>query len=395
MEEGRMAPIMVYFSVIEDPREEVNKIYPLHEVIAITLLAVMCFARGWEDIQRYGEAKKEWLSKFLKLEHGIPKHDVYRRVFCALKPEAVKECFMNWVRAIKKDIKREVIAIDGKTLRGSFNARTGAKAIHLVSAWATANKLVFGQVKTEEKSNEITAIPTLLEMIGLEGCIVTIDAMGCQYEIANKIVKRKADYLFSLKGNQESLHEDVKEYFQGVDFSSPASKIDKHIAYKTVSSHDEGHGRIEERDYAVSDDVAWLIERHPNWGTIKSIGMVESTRTVKDKSSGEEKTTTERRYFISTLGADPQVFSDTVRAHWGIENCLHYVLDVTLGEDSSRIRSDNGPENMAYLRKIVLSVARSDKETKSSVAGRIKQMAWSDEYLEKLLFNSEFASQAS
>jgi predicted transposase YbfD/YdcC len=394
MAKGPLAPIMAYFSVIEDPRKEVNKIYPLQEVIAITLLAVLSFARGWEDIQRYGEAKIGWLSKFLKLENGIPKHDVYRRVFCALKPDAVKECFMSWVRAIKKDIKREVIAIDGKTVRGSFNARKGAKGIHLVSAWATENKLVFGQVKTEEKSNEITAIPTLLEMIALEGCIVTIDAMGCQYEIANKIVKGKADYLFSLKGNQESLYEDVKEYFAGLDFSSPASKIDKHIAVKTVSTHDEGHGRVEERDYAVSDDVAWLIQRHPAWGTIKSIGMVESTRTVKD-SSGEQKTTTERRYFVSSLEAEAQIFSDTVRAHWGIENSLHYVLDVTLGEDSSRIRTDNGPENMAYLRKIVLTVARSDKETKSSVAGRIKQMAWSDEYLEKLLFNSEFASQAS
>jgi predicted transposase YbfD/YdcC len=364
----------------------VNRRYPLEEVITITILAVMSFARGWEDIEGYGQAKAEWLGKFLRLENGIPKHDVYRRVFCALKPGAVEECFMEWVRAIKREYKKEVIAIDGKTVRGSFNAKGGGKAIHLVSAWATENRLVFGQVKTEEKSNEITAIPVLLDKMALEGSIVTIDAMGCQYEIADKIVKAKADYLFSLKGNQETLHEDVAEYYSEFDFSKPARAM-KHISFQATSTHDRKHGRMEDRDYAVSDDVDWLVKRHPLWKTIKSVGMVESTREVKGK------TTTERRYFVSSLPAAAEQFAHTVRAHWGIENSLHYVLDVAFGEDACRIKKDNGPENMAFIRKIVLTIARCDKETKSSVAGRIKQMAWSDEYREKLLFNSGFASQ--
>jgi predicted transposase YbfD/YdcC len=386
---GEIAPIMTYFSAIPDPRQEINKIYPLEEVIVITILATMSFAQGWEDIERYGKARKGWLTKFLKLEHGIPKHDVYRRVFCALKPAAVEACFIDWVRAIKKDIKGEVIAIDGKTVRGHFKGKEGGKAIHLVSAWATENRLVFGQVRTEDKSNEITAIPTLLEKIALEGSVITIDAMGCQYDIANKIVKGKADYLFSLKGNQETLHDDVKEYFEGLNFGLPESKIEKYLKVQTTSTHEEKHGREEDRDYAVSGDVGWLVERHPAWKTIRSIGMVEATRTIK------EKTTRERRYFVSSLPADPPVFAKTVRAHWGIENSLHYVLDVAFAEDSSRIRKDNGPENMAFIRKIALTVARSDTETKSSVVGRIKQMAWSDEYLEKLLFHSTFSDVPS
>jgi predicted transposase YbfD/YdcC len=347
-------------------------------------LAVLSFGKGWKDIQRYGKAKREWLSKFLELKNGVPKHDVYRRVFNVLKPDLIEACFMNWVRAIKQNTPREIIAIDGKTVKGTFNAETG-KALHIVSAWATANRLVFGQVKTEEKSNEIRAIPTLLDKIALEGCIVSIDAMGCQYEIADKIVKKKADYLFSLKGNQGNLHEDVKEYFLDVDFDKPADAM-RDISIQTVSTHDEKHGRIEDRDYAVSGDVQWLRERHPLWKSIQSIGIVDSRREEK----GEVKS--ERRYFVSSLQANAEEFAKVVRGHWGIENSLHYVLDVAFGEDDSRIRTDKAPENMTFIRKIALTIARSDTETKSSVAGRIKQMAWSESYLEQLLFASRFAS---
>jgi predicted transposase YbfD/YdcC len=382
---------MAYFSDIPDPRKDTNKLYPLYEVIAITILAVMSFAKGWEDIERYGKAKREWLSKFLELKEGIPHHDVYRRVFTALNPELIEVCFMNWVRSIREHLAsvatakeeprgnmplpREIIAIDGKTARGSFNVETG-KALHIVSAWATANRLVFGQVKTDEKSNEITAIPTLLDKMLLEGSIVTIDAMGCQYEIANKIVKKKADYVFSLKGNQGNLCEDVEAFFVDLDFSKPPSAM-RHISFQSISTHEKQRGRIEDRDYAVSGDVQWLHERHPHWKTIQSIGLVDSRREVKGK------VTCERRYFISSLPADIHEFARAVRSHWGIENSLHYVLDVALGEDRSR--------NMAFIRKIVLTIARSDTETKSSVTGRVKEMAWSDEYREKMLFDSNFA----
>jgi predicted transposase YbfD/YdcC len=382
-----LPPITEYFSVIKDPRIERKKLYPLIEVIVITLLAVMAFAQGWEDIERFGKAKKAWLSKFLKLEHGIPKHDVYRRVFCVLNPKEIERCFMNWVRAVKNNYDREVIAIDGKTVCGSFNAKTGEKAIHMVSAWATQNRLIFGQVKTADHSNEITAIPSLLDMLALEGCIVTIDAMGCQYKIADKIVTGNADYLFSLKGNQETLHKDVEEYLSEIDFDH-LDKIPSEMGINTVKTHDVDHGRIEHRHCAVSGNVAWLIERHPDWKTIRSIGMVESMRD----SNG--KITTERRYFISSLPPDAEQFENTVRAHWGIENSLHYVLDVAFKEDACRIKTGDAPENMTFIRKMALTLARSDKESKSSMAGRIKEMAWSDEYLEKLLFHSGFASDA-
>jgi predicted transposase YbfD/YdcC len=225
----------------------------------------------------------------------------------------------------------------------------------MVSVWAAKNRLVFGQVKTEEKSNKITAIPTLLEKLALEGCIVTIDAMGRQYKTAGQVVGKRADYLFSLKKNQETLYEDVQEYFR-------------------------------DRDYAVSGDVGWLQERHPDWKTIRSIGVVESKRGEK----GE--VTVERRHFISSLPADAQQFAKAVRSHWGIENSLHYVLDVAVGEDGSRLRKDKGPENMAILRKVALTATRGDTETKSSIIGRRKQAAWSNEYLEQLLFQSSPAS---
>jgi predicted transposase YbfD/YdcC len=298
---------------------------------------------------------------------------------------------MNWVRDIKQNIKREVIAIDGKTARGMstkshFKAGTEAEALHLVSAWATENRLVFAQVATEDKSNEITAIPILLEQIAIAGCIITIDAIGCQHEIVEKIVKKGADYVIGLKGNQKNLHDAVEEYWSMLDFNKPAAQASS-ITFRSISTYDQKHGRKETRDYAVSDDVPWLVEQFPQWKSIKSIGMVESTR---ETGEGEEKT--ERRYFISSLEADENLFAHAVRAHWGIENRLHYILDVVYGEDASRVRKDNGPRTLALIRKIALTVARSDKESKTSIRGRVQQMAWSEEYLESLLFRSDFAS---
>jgi predicted transposase YbfD/YdcC len=368
MENTKLPPLMEYFAKIEDPRRKTkNKKYPLIEVIVIAFLAVMSGADGWESIERYGVMRKKWLGKFLTLAEGIPKHDVYRRVFGAIRSELLESCFMNWVRDIKQNIKKEVIAIDGKTVRGMatqsrFKVGTEVKAIHLVSAWATENELVFGQVQTEEKSNEIQAIPVLLEQMAITGCIITIDAMGCQYEIAEKIIKKEADYVFSLKGNQESLYEEVKEYWDMLDFEKPAAEQGNYIRFRSVSTYDEKHGRKEMRDYAVSDDIEWLRGEFPQWKSIKSIGMVESTR---ETGIGEGKT--ERRYFISSLGCDEELFAHAVRAHWGIENRLHYILDVVYGEDASRVRKDYGPRTLALIRKIALTIARSDKESKTSI----------------------------
>ena len=390
MGDKNLPPLMEYFNNVEDPRRETkNKKYPLIEVIVIAFLAVMSGADGWESIERYGEMRKKWLGKFLALKEGIPKHDVYRRVFCALRSELLETCFMNWVRDIKQEIWREVIAIDGKTVRGMatksrFKAGTEANSIHLVSAW-TENQLVFAQVKTAEKSNEITAIPILLEQIAIAGCIVTIDAMGCQHEIADKIVAKEADFVFSLKGNQGTLYEQVKEYRDMLDFNKPEAQA-KYIKFRTLSTYDEKHGRKETRDYAVSDDVAWLLEQFPQWKTIKSIGLVESTRDT----GGDCKT--ERRYFISSLEADEELFAHAVRAHWGIENRLHYMLDVVYREDACRVRKDHSPRTLALIRKIALTIARSDKESKTSIRGRVQQMTWSEDYLERLLFHSGFVT---
>jgi predicted transposase YbfD/YdcC len=381
MEKAPVPPLMDYFKDIKDPRVERNKAYPLIEVIVITILAVMAFAEGWEDIETYGLAKQAWLKKFLPLHNGIPKHDVYRRVFNRLHPAAIEQCFMAWVRDIKQDAAHEIIAVDGKSVRGSFNSQLDASPLYLVSAWATRNRLVLAQVKTQDKSNEITAIPLLLELIALKGCIVTIDAMGCQYKIADYIAAQKADYVLSLKENQLSLYEDVTEYFQGIDFSHPEPGI------QVKSTFDVDHGRLERRCYGVSGNVSWLAGRHPAWKTIKSIGVVQSTRETPEKISNE------CRYYVSSLNPDPELFATAVRAHWGIENSLHYVLDVAFREDASRIKTGCAPENWACFRKIAMTVARSDKQSTYSMKKRVKQMAWSDEYLEHLLFHSSFASE--
>jgi predicted transposase YbfD/YdcC len=383
MEKVTMPPLMAYFSELPDPRSNINKVYPLQVVVVITILAVMSFARGWEAIEEYAKMKKDWLAKFLPLENGVPGHDVYRRVFTCLDSKLVEKCFMAWVRDIKKKVDHEIIAIDGKSIRGTFNAATG-KCIHVVSAWATTNKLIFGQTKVDEKSNEITAIPTLLDEIALSGAIITIDAMGCQYEIANKIIRRGGHYLFSLKGNQGNLHEDVEYYFKDLDFNKPAKEAGK-ITFKTTVTFDDGHGRHEMREIAVSDDVQWLHERHPNWKTIQSIGIVD--RAVEKKG----KVTVERRHFISSLPACPVIFATVVRAHWGIENTLHYSLDVAYREDACRVRKDNGPENLSIIRKISLTVARAGREPKRSLVGTIRMMAWSDKYMEQVLFNSDLS----
>ena len=381
MKKTPVPPLIDYFKDIKDPRIERNKAYPLIEVIVITILAVMAFAEGWEDIQTYALAKQKWLRKFLPLRNGVPKHDVYRRVFNCLNPAAIEQCFMAWVRDIKQDTCREIIAIDGKTVRGSFNSRLETSPLHLVSAWATGNRLVLAQVKTQDKSNEITAIPCLLELIAVKGCIVTIDAMGCQYKIAEQIVEKEADYVFTLKEHQETLYQDVTEYFCDLDFSHPQPDV------LTDSTFDVDHGRIERRFYGVSGNVSWLTERHPAWKTIKSIGIVQSTRETSERIS------TERRYYVSSLAPDPKLFATAVRAHWGIENSLHYVLDVVFREDACRVRTGCAPENWACFRKIALTIARSDKGSTNSVRKRVKQMTWSEEYLERLPFYSSFASE--
>lgn len=371
----QVKPLAEYVKDIADPRIDRKKLYPLDELIIITILAFLSGAEGWEDIDTFARCKEDWLRNYLNLENGLPGHDVYGRVFRRLDPQQLERCFREWVQATRIPIDREVFAVDGKTMRGSVDTFKGLKAAHIVSVYATENCLTLAQVKTDEKSNEITAIPEVLALIALKGAIVTIDAMGCQYKIANQIVEGGGDYLFSLKGNQETLHDDVKEYLQDVDFKHPEEDIMVEI------THDVDHGRIERRSHAVSGNVGWLIERHPAWKTMKSIGVIESWRDINGVES------TEKRYYISSLPADPRMFASVVRGHWRIENTLHHILDVVFREDGIKIRCGNAPENVNMCRKIALALAKNDTTPKRSTKKKLKMMGWSSDYLESLLGN--------
>jgi predicted transposase YbfD/YdcC len=376
MGERQVQPLAEYFKEIEDPRIERKKLYPLDEVIVITVLAFLSGAEGWEDIDEFAKCKEAWLKKHLELKNGLPAHDVYGRVFRRLDPQQLEICFMEWVQAMRVPVNREVLAVDGKTMRGSLDTIKCLKAAHIVSVFATENRLTLAQVKTDEKSNEITAIPELLALVALKGAIVTIDAMGCQYKIADQIVESGGDFLFSLKGNQETLHEDVQGYLKDVDFKHPEEDI------KVEITHDVDHGRIERRSHGVSGNVAWLIEGHPAWKTVKSIGVIESFRDINGLES------TEKRYYLSSLPPDPKLFAYAARSHWGIENSLHYILVVVFREDRIKIRCGNSPENVNTIRKIALTLAKLDMTPKRSTRKKLKLMGWSSDYLESLLCNS-------
>ena len=373
MQEKKPVAIVEHFKDIEDPRIERGKLHNLIDIIAIAICAVICGADTWEDIELFGETKQEWLKQFLELPNGIPSHDTFGRVFSIISPVEFQRSFLNWIKAISESIEREVVAIDGKTSRRSYDKSKGKGAIHMVSAWATANRVVLGQVKTEDKSNEITAIPELLDILALNGCIVTIDAMGCQKNISAKIIEKGADYVLALKGNQGILHEDIKLFFQ--DAKETSFKDIHHDFYETI---DGDHGRIETRRYSIVSDIEWL-EGKADWKEIKSIGMVESEREIGDK------VTKETRYYISSLPSNAKLFGDAVRKHWGIENSLHWVLDVVFREDECRIRKGHAAENFAVLRHIALNLIREEKSIKRGAKGKRLKAGWDNDYLSKIL----------
>jgi predicted transposase YbfD/YdcC len=365
----------VHFGVLEDPRVDRSKVHLLLEILFIAICTMVCGGDGFTDMEVFGRAKEDWLRRYLSLPGGIPSHDTFGRVFSIIDPKAFSECFVKWTQALHVATEGEVIALDGKTIRHSFDTATGKKALHLVSAWASENGLALGHVKVDSKSNEIKAIPKLLEMIDIAGRIVTIDAMGCQREIAGEIVERRGDYVFCLKGNQESLHEEVKYFF---DEAKAAGFEDVEHSY--FESVEKDHGRIETRRcWVVEDDAIRWLEKGNLWPGLKSIAAIESQRKISGKI------TVETRYFISSLAGRAAKLASAAREHWGIENSLHYVLDVTLNEDASRIRKDNAPENLATLRKIVINLIKSAKNSKTSVRGSLKKAAWDSSYLERLL----------
>jgi predicted transposase YbfD/YdcC len=374
MENQASSTLIEHFSSIRDPRIDRTKLHKLIDILVIAICATICGAETWEEFELFGNAKSEWFKSFLELPNGIPSHDTFRRVLARIDPTQFRQCFLNWVRAAYEITQGQVIAIDGKQPRGSRDRRAGKSAITMVSAWAKENRLVLGQVKTAEKSNEITAIPQLLEMLEVAGCIVTIDAMGCQTEIAAKIIEKGADYVLAVKGNQGNLFEDTVGYFDW----ALKNKFNE-TSYTRHETLDGDHGRLEVRRYYASADIGWL--RHKaEWQGLQAIAMVESERTVE----GEE-TSLERRYYITSLAAEAKPLGQAIREHWSVENGLHWVLDVGFGEDASRIRKEHGPENMATLRHIALNLLKQDKSLKVGIKSKRLKAGWDERYLLKVL----------
>ena len=350
------------------------------DILVIAICAVICGADDYVAIADYGQAKEEWFKAFLKLPNGIPSHDTFWRVFEALNPEQFQHCFMKWMSAVRKVTAKEVIAVDGKCLRHSYDNEKDKAAIHMVSAWATANRLVLGQQKVDEKSNEITAIPELLQALDLRGCVVTIDAMGCQTAIADLIIEGEGDYLLSLKGNQSNLHEDVVLLFDDLAESNFTA-----YEYDYGVTVDKNHGRIETRRcWTISDpDLIRHLRGAGNWRGLTTLVKVQSERRVGDKRSLES------RYFIASYHDTAQHILQNSREHWHIENSLHWVLDIAFREDDARIRKGNGPQNFAVLRHIALNLLKHEASSKSGIKNRRLRAGWDNDYLLSVL-NSLF-----
>lgn len=365
---------LCHFDTLEDPRIDRKKLYPLSEVLFVVICASICGAQSWRDYVTFGEEKLDYLRRFLPFENGIPSKNTYARVFSILNPDEFKKCFIAWVQSFQQAL-GNLIAIDGKTLRKSFDKANQQSAIHMVSAFASASKLVLGQQKVDDKSNEITAIPKLLELLSLEGTIVSIDAMGTQKEIANQIINKKADYVLALKGNQSTLHHDIRLFLEAEVRKTNHSKITD--CYEEI---DKGHGRIEQRICYVSDQIHWL-EQQKQWRDLKTVIMLESRVSVG------AHTTVEQRYFISSLAANAKQIAEAIRSHWAVENSLHWILDVTLREDDSRIRKDHAPENMAMIRHIILNMLQNTKKKFKDMSIRRlqKKAGWGDTTLDMIL----------
>jgi len=372
------AALLEHFATVPDPRVNRTRRHKLIDILAIAICAVIGGANNWVEVAKFGEAKEAWLRAFLELPNGIPSHDTFGRVFARLDPEAFSRCFAAWVEAVREATKGQVVAIDGKSVRGSRDSVRGRAAIHMVSAWAAHNRLTLGQVKVDEKSNEITAIPELLQALDLAGCIVTIDAMGCQRAIAQEVVEQEADYVLAVKANQARLQEELEDLFQAAqqyEFQG--------VPHDYARTVEKGHGRIETRECWATSDRSCLgyLSKGAQWPELRTVAMVRRQRRLL----GREETTEEVAYYISSLEADASKILEAVRTHWSVESSLHWSLDVTFREDDCRVRIGHGPENLCLIRRFALSLLKRDTSKKGSLNTKRLLAAWDHDYLFQLL----------
>jgi predicted transposase YbfD/YdcC len=364
-----------HFSNLTDPRRR-EVTYPLINIVTIAICAVVCGADDFVSIAEYGRKKRKWLAQFLDLSAGVPSHDRFNAVFAALQPAEFEQCLLSWITALHEITDGQIVAIDGKTLRRSFDAASSKAAIHMVSAWATANCISLGQVMVDAKSNEITAIPKLLEILAISGCLVTIDAMGCQTEIAEKIVAAGADYVLAVKGNQPTLFEGIQNFFEDhLEDDFARTKVRRH------ETKERGHGRIESRSYYVCPVPDDLPDR-ARWKNLAAIGIA-----INDTERGATHSD-EVRYYILNKKLSGRKFAEAVRGHWSIENRLHWQLDVTFGEDQSRLRKGHADANFSILRRTALSLLKNNHTSKVGIKNKRLAAGWDDDYLIQVLFGA-------
>lgn len=364
-----------HFRHLKDPRVERTRDHKLIDIIAVAILAVISGASGWQGMEDYGHSKQEWLEQFLELPKGIPSDDTFRRVFERLDPHEFQQGFHSWLSSLAGLLGATVVSLDGKTHRGSYDREQGQSALQTVSAWASEHRLILGQIKVDCKSNEITAIPALLELLDLSGCIITIDAMGTQKEIAQQIITARADYVLTLKGNHPTLYTQVNNWFE-----SAQTRGWEDVDYSYDERIEAGHHRLETRRvWCLRVEQLGELYQLNQWAALQTVVIVERTRRLWNQ------TTHEVQFYLSSLEAEAGKIGRVIRQHWGIENQLHWTLDVTFGEDSSRVRRGHGPENLGLLRRLALNALHQEQSFKGSLASKRRRAGWNNDYLLRIL----------
>jgi predicted transposase YbfD/YdcC len=377
MERQLADSFVTHFGQVEDPRRQAGLRHPLLDVFFIAICAIIAGADDWVAIERFGKAKYRWFKQYLPLKHGIPSHDILGDVFSALNPEQFEKAFIDWMKAVAEV--SDVIALDGKTIRHSFDKAAEKAAIHVVSAWCASNHLILGQVKVNDKSNEITALPKLIQLLAVKGCLVTIDAMGCQTEIAEQIVEQGGDYQLAVKKNHKHLFEDIEHLFKHATEANF-----KETGFDVARTVDKQHGRLEIRECRIIAESSWLdyLRGRDDWKHLACVIKVTANR-----STGRKKSKQESRFYISSRLQTARAALEATRAHWGVENNVHWVLDVVFDEDASRIRTGHAQQNLALMRRIAINMLNSETTSRESLKGKRQLAGWDETFLERVVFN--------